>query len=451
LLLRSLSAFTLCVVASAGVAFAQGADAVVVRPRLDNVTRVESWAFFEPPPAGGDRDYTLLSNRAHLGVQVDASRVSFEGSFQYAQLLGLPSNAIGPGPLGPGALYFVSATTPQAYQLYFKSMSLTVKDLLPGLSLQGGRMRFESGQDTPFAGRLIGGAEWTPFERSFDGVRADLDRPRWRAHASFVMPTQGAFEESASPTMGKVQLANARVSTSYGEVFAHNYRDTRAVRSRPDNTGIPVDGADITVQTFGAAWWAGPVHAWGALQRGRWYGDEHRAFSVSADVGHTWRNHAWRPDVRAGVLYASGDDDPNDKRHRTFFPMVPTTRPDLLRGTFAQMNLRDVYGSASFEPRARLRVSADVHHLALAQRQDRWYSGTGATAFHGDYFGFSSRRSTLRTGLGTFGQVSATAAVRQHWHVSGAVGVVRGGDVVRRQFAGSTLWVMALESAVSFR
>jgi hypothetical protein len=33
--------------------------------------------------------------------------------------------------------------------------------------------------------------------------------------------------------------------------------------------------------------------------------------------------------------------------------------------------------------------------------------------------------------------------------VSAATGIVRGGDVVTRQFAGRTLWVMTLESAVS--
>lgn len=446
--LRSLSTLLLSCMVSAGPASAQSAD-VVVRPQLENVTRVEAWSFFAPRPAGGDPDYTLVTNRAHLGVRVDARRVSFEGAFQYAQLLGLPGNAIGPGPLGPGALYFVAAGTPQAYQLYFKTMSLTVKDVVPGVSIQGGRMRFESGAGSPFAGRLVGGAAWTPFERSFDGLRADIERSNWRAHASFVMPTQGAFEESASPTMTKVQVASARVSRATTEVFAHNYRDTRAVSARPDNTGIATERVDINIQTFGASWWAGPVHAWGAFQRGDWFGNDHRALSVSVDAGHAWSHVRWQPDVRGGVLYASGDDDPGDRRHGTFFPMMPTTRPDLLRGTYAQMNLRDVYARASFVPYGRWRVAADVHHLALVERQDRWYSGTGATAFDGEYFGFSSRRSTLTTGLGTFVQVSAAVMLRRQWNVSGAVGVVRGGDVVRRQFAGSTLWVMGLESTLS--
>ena len=94
-------------------------------------------------------------------------------------------------------------------------------------------------------------------------------------------------------------------------------------------------------------------------------------------------------------------------------------------------------------------IDAAVHQLSLARGQDRWYTGSGATAFNGEYFGFSSRSSTLRTGLGTYLQLRAAAAVMPTWKVSAALGVMRGGEVVRRQFAGDTLWVMALESAVS--
>ena len=418
---------------------------------FEDVSRVEAWSFFEPPPEGGDPDYVLGSNRARLGVHVDARRISFEGSFQYAQLLGLPKNAFGPGPLGPGAMYFFSAATPQAYQLYFKSMSVRIKDIVPHLSLAVGRMPYHSGEGTPFAGRLIGNAEWTPFERAFDGARLDYSTPEWAGHGSFVMPTQGGFEESASPTIGRLQLATGSISTRGLSVFAHNYRDTRAVYARPDNTGIAVEAVDINMQTIGASWSGSMVEAWGAIQRGRWYEQPHRAFSVSAEVGHQWRGVAWRPAVHGGVLYATGDSDPNDDRHGTFFPMVPTTRPDVLGGTYAQMNLRDVYANVVLHPRDRLTVALDIHQLSLADRLDRWYSGTGATQFDGGYFGFSTRRSTLRTGLGTLLQVSATSALKEQWMLKGSVAMVRGGDVVRRQFDGSTLLVLAFESVVSFR
>jgi hypothetical protein len=428
---------------------AQVNEATDVRPLLHNVTRVESWSFFEPPPAGGDPDYALVSNRARLAVQVDTRRVAFEGAFQYSQVIGLPEDAFGPGPLGPGALYFAAAGTPAAYQLYLKSISVRLKQVVPRLSLQVGRMAYESGEGTPVAGRLIGTADWTTFERAFDGARLDYETNTWRAHASFVMPTQGAFEESASPTIGKVQLATARVQTRGIELFTHNYRDTRAVNARPDNTGIAADAVDINLQTVGASAAVHGLTLWGAYQRGDWYGDAHRAFSFSAEARHAWSDRPWRPAVTGGVLYASGDEDPNDASHDTFFPMVPTTRPDLLRGTYAQMNLRDIYGTIGFSLGEGVQVAGEVHYLSLAHQLDRWYSGTGATAFDGEYFGFSSRRSTLRRGLGTYLQLSATATIHPVWTVSVAGGLVRGGDVVRRQFAGRTMLVLGIDSTVS--
>ena len=88
--------------------------------------------------------------------------------------------------------------------------------------------------------------------------------------------------------------------------------------------------------------------------------------------------------------------------HETFFPMVPTTGPDGLGGTYAQMNLRDVYARVRLQPRPTLVLSGEVHGLSLATPFDRWYSGTGATALRGDYFGYSVRSSRFASGLGTY-------------------------------------------------
>ena len=70
-------------------------------------------------------------------------------------------------------------------------------------------MSYASGEGTPFAERLVGNASWTIFERAFDGVRADYTAASWRAHAAFVMPTQGTFEESANATIERVRVGAA--------------------------------------------------------------------------------------------------------------------------------------------------------------------------------------------------------------------------------------------------
>ena len=131
-----------------------------------------------------------------------------------------------------------------------------------------------------------------------------------------------------------------------------------------------------------------------AGQFGDWYGSDHTAFSVIAEGGYELPL-PWRPHVRGGLMHASGDDDPRDLRHGTFFPMLPTTGPDLLGGTFAQMNLRQFFGEVRLVPSARLALSASLNRLSLVRAEDRWYSGTGATAIRGTYFGFSGRTSAF--------------------------------------------------------
>lgn len=432
-------------------AFAQTSEPPpVVSPLLENVTRVEAWSFFEPPANGADSEYTLYGNRATLGMRVDGRRVAFQGSVRYAQLLGLPRQAFGPGPLGAGGDYFAAARTAQAYQLYFKSMSLRVNDVVPGLSLEGGRMALTAGEGTRFAGRLVGIAEWSVFERAFDGARVDYRKSAWRAHASFVMPTQGAFEESANPTMQKVQITSVGVARGGLALFAHRYRDTRPVRARPDNTGLFAAAADVNVRTVGATAAhnvAGiDLRGWAAVQRGSWYRDRHRAYSGIGEAGYQWSG-GWNPAAEGGFSYASGDGSPFDRTHATFFPMVPTTA-DGLGATYAQMNLRDLYGRMRLEPHAKLALSGEIHRLWLADADDRWYSGTGATALRGEYFGYSVRSSRFATGLGTTFQAAAESAIRKYWSLKAAIAVVKGGEVVRRQFDGEWLGVFVLESRI---
>lgn len=478
--------FVLWLIAVAAPAFGQSAESSTeasdpqVTPYFIDVTKAEWWSFFEPHPGGGAPTYSLFSNRATLGMRVTSRHFDVDGAFQYAQLIGLPRQSTGPGPLGPGASYFDAARATRAYQLYFKAMSMTVKGR--GLSLQVGRMRFVSGAEARSAtpaieelkrlrlhGRLLGEVEWTPFERNFDGGRLDFSRGRWQATAALMLPTQGAFEESASPSMGSLRVISSAVTrrsrsstTAQNpdyelQAFALHYRDRRDVRSRPDNTGFPVTAAAINLMTVGAshvgtyAWGPGRVDTvvWAAQQFGDWYGDRHFARSVMVEGGYRWRS-AWQPWLRAAFLHASGDDDPADFRHRTFFPLLPTTEPALFAGTYAQMNIRDASIELRAQPRTGLNVYANVHRMSLADRHDRWYSGTGATAFKGNYFGYSGRLSSLATSLGTRVETGAAFDATRRWRLSAAVGMMQGGEVIRRSFARDRLMVVSVESRLRF-
>lgn len=63
--------------------------------------------------------------------------------------------------------------------------------------------------------------------------------------------------------------------------------------------------------------------------------------SVAAEAGHQWSRAPWQPWLRAGVLWASGDEEPAIDRHGTFFQMLPTVRRYALTALYSQMNSTD--------------------------------------------------------------------------------------------------------------
>jgi len=102
---------------------------------VSNITRVESWSYFQPrvdilAPTEqpiGEPDYTFFGDRAELGVRVNGPRFELGGAFNYVRLENLPTNAIGPGGLGTGAFYFAATGVSYSYQLYFGELTLKTK------------------------------------------------------------------------------------------------------------------------------------------------------------------------------------------------------------------------------------------------------------------------------------------------------------------------------------
>ncbi len=98
---------------------------------VSNITRVESWSYFEPrldtltPGPVGEPDYTFIGDRAELGVLVAGERFDLSGVFNYVRLENLPTNAIGPGGFGSGAFYFAATGVRYSYQLYLSELTVT--------------------------------------------------------------------------------------------------------------------------------------------------------------------------------------------------------------------------------------------------------------------------------------------------------------------------------------
>ena len=455
---------------------AAGAD---TRWFLRDWTRVESWHYFQPNPGGGDPDYTDVATRLQLGVEHRARRFDVSGAIQYVQFGGLPTRATGPGPLGTGAQYFdQSGGQADSRQIYLRYLNLRLK-AARGLTVQLGRFGYTSGAESPSGdpkieavkrqrldSRLIGEFEWALYQRAFDGARADLDRTRWHATASVFRPTQGGFENAAGAEITRIDLVTGAVTLKPGAVlrhtdwqlFANRYDDTRAVRARPDNTGAPATAVDVHINTFGTSVvgaypkGSGQIDAvgWIAGQTGAWYGQAARAYAGAGELGYQWSNATWHPWLRAGFFHASGDSDPTDHRHNTYFPVMPTVRKYSLSTVYSLMNLNDVFVHAFFSPAPKLNVRVDLHRLDLVSAADRWYAGSGATQKAGTNFGYAGRPSNGSTSLGTMLEVSADRVISRHWSVNGYAGVMKGGGVVRRIFAGDWLTFAYVESVVQF-
>ena len=120
----------------------------VWRWTVTNLTRVEAWKFFEPPPTGGDPDYAFVGNRLRLGVNGTWPRIVLDGSVQYVQFSGLPDRSIGPGPLGTGALYFDHSGSEESRGVYLRTLNVRAR-VTRGVTIQAGRFGYTSGAESP--------------------------------------------------------------------------------------------------------------------------------------------------------------------------------------------------------------------------------------------------------------------------------------------------------------
>jgi len=438
------------------------------------------WRFFEPRPGGGDNEYAFGANRLFASVQRTDRAFDLTAALQYVHFAGLPSNAVGPGPLGTGAVYFAHAGRSDSHQVYLRYANVRLKRIVPATTIQVGRMPYSSGGEAAsgnakieavklqrVAARLIGEFEWSIYQRAYDGVRLDTAHPGWSGTAIAFHPTQGGFEDAAGLMMPGVTVLGAAATVRSAvsspavqyQVFSYRYRDTRAITQRPDNTGRPATSIDVGINTFGATVIVAPAaehgrqwdgFLWIAAQSGSWYEQRHRAESLAAEAGHQWTTARWQPWLRGGYLFASGDRDPSDNRHGTFFEMLPTVRRYAQTALYSQMNNTDLFVQLLARPHAKINARIDWHRVGLASSHDAWYFGSGATQQRGAIFGFATRPSFGARHLATIGEGSLDYAIAPHWSVNGYLSVGRGGGVVTPAFAGRTIVFGYVENVVQF-
>ena len=87
----------------------------------------------------------------------------------------------------------------------------------------------------------------------------------------------------------------------------------------------------------------------------------------------------WKPWLRIGYNRSSGDDDPNDNDHDTFFQMLPTARVYSFSTFYNLMNNEDIFFQLILRPLEGLVWRTDFHYIRVSEKNDLWYQGAGAT------------------------------------------------------------------------
>jgi hypothetical protein len=423
-------------------------------------SRVEVWDWFDTDAA--NNDYAYSGNQIRFGWSQQRKRFDWQLEFMAPILLGLPNDAIAAPPqgqLGLGGAYYGANNARNAAMIFPKQAYVRLK-FGGGHNLRLGRFEWmDGGELTPkdatlaalkrdrIAQRLIAPFGWTHVGRAFDGFHYALDRGRTNFTVTAALPTRGVFQVDGWNNVN-VGFVYASANRAYargkyvGDVrgFASYYHDWRPVL-KTDNRPLAVrqrDLANIRIYSFGGhsiGKWELPsanldVLFWGVLQTGDWGRLSHRASAGAAEAGI---QPAFGKELgfwlRGGYNASSGDSDPLDSRHGTFFQMLPTPRPYARFPFFNMMNNQDSFGEVMFKPAKTVQVRFDYHWLRLANSRDLWFLGGGA--FQPWTFGFVGRPSGGARGLANLYDVSADWNLTPKWNLNGYFGYVQGRGAVR--------------------
>ena len=288
--------------------------------------------------------------------------------------------------------------------------------------------------------RIVGTVGWSHVERAYDGFSAGAELSGARLFAFGARPTQGVFEaRGAYRGLHDVFVGGGSVTLERGAWLANDELGFFGVYyddERPTRRGGLVD--DVEVTTLGAHWLGvhpcGPgsfdALLWGAVQTGDYDGLEHRAGAGVVELGYQLENVFAKPWLRIGVNASTGDADPADGDHHTFFNVLPTNH--IYYGFADQVelpNLRDAFVQLRLTPHPMLALNLFVHQLRLMEDDDSRYAGSGA--FDEESFGFPAFASNGHRNVGNELDVVATFTPHRSVTIEAGWSWLDGGAVFR--------------------
>jgi len=401
-------------------------------------TRAEGWNWFEGDT--GNSDYGFWHSLLRVGIGQTRERFDWFLEGEQPSILGLPDDAVVGAPQGQlglgGTYYAANHNHTNEANGFVKQAFVNFKHLGPaGAKL--GRFEYFDGLEvkptdpllatviqTRIAHRLISNFGFTAVQRTFDGVQLSADFGSNNVTVFGARPTEGIFQVKGMDELDVnvyygAYTRSVRAGKSAGElrVFGLGYIDHRLTVLKTDNRPQPARAADlqrIELGTYGADYAqvinttnAGKFDflVWGAVQNGSWGTQTQRAAAFVGEAGWQPAVRILKPWISAGYSYGSGDGNPNDSRHGTFFQVLTTPRQYARFPFYNMMNNGDLYATLNVRPVSKLALRSEVHTLRLASASDLWYLGGGA--FQPQTFGYTGRPSSGNRGLANVWDISA--------------------------------------------
>jgi hypothetical protein len=401
-------------------------------------TRTEGWNWFQGDT--GNSDYGLWNSLLRVGLGQTGEHIDWFVEGEQPSILGLPNDAVVGAPLGQlglgGTYYAANNNHSNEANGFVKQAFVNFKHLGPA-ALKIGRFEYFDGAEvkpkdpllatviqTRLTHRLISNFGFSAVQRAFDGLQLSLNSGKNNFTVFGARPTEGVFQVKGMDELD-VDIYSGTYTRSIstkqnaGEFrfFAIGYIDHRTLELKTDNRPQKVRTADqgkIEIATYGMDY-AHVYHAehagkldfllWGALQNGSWGSQMQHAAAFVGEAGWQLPVTVLQPWISAGYSYGSGDSDPNNGRHSTFFQLLPTPRPYARFPFYNMMNNEDLYATLNVRPLSKLSLRSEGHALRLASASDLWYLGGGA--FQSKTFGYTGRPSNGNRGLANVWDVSA--------------------------------------------
>jgi len=265
--------------------------------------------------------------------------------------------------------------------------------------------------------RLIGSVGWTHEERAADGITFSWDSGGHKLFGFAAQPTSGVYEvDNAYRSLHDVNYEGAEWTVKRGTWLPNT--ELSALTIAYQDHRPPVDGGlahGLSLVTVGTSllgvYPAGPgkidVLLFGAGQFGTYNRLDHAAWAAFFEAGYQLPDVFGTPWLRAGVNAGSGDHNPNDGDHGTFFNMLPTNH--IYYGFADQValpNLVNPFVQLRVTPHPMLALNLFAHWFRLTNSNDARYSGTGV--YNLDTFGFNAQPSRGFTHVGREYDVVAT-------------------------------------------